>query len=88
MLPSAWLYLAVVLDLFSRQVIGWSIDAKLMTSVREDCLYCLYVGSHDQDFCSKRAPATRGRTLFDIFVQRQMLDSLRAGAGCCWSLYG
>ncbi|RMR78644.1 Transposase, IS3 family [Pseudomonas coronafaciens pv. striafaciens] len=43
-MPSAWLYLAVVLDLFSSQVIFWSmkprmcsdlaIDAKLMTSLR------------------------------------------------------
>ncbi|KPX38513.1 Integrase, catalytic region [Pseudomonas ficuserectae] len=42
-MPSAWLYLAVVLGLFSHQVIGWSmkpsmfsdlaIGAKLMTSV-------------------------------------------------------
>ena len=28
-----WLYLAVVLDLYSRKVVGWSIDARLKTSL-------------------------------------------------------
>ena len=27
--PSAWLYLAVVLDLFFRQVIGWSMSSRI-----------------------------------------------------------
>lgn len=27
--PEGWLYLAVVIDLFSRQVIGWSMQSRL-----------------------------------------------------------
>lgn len=30
---SGWVYLAVILDLFSRAVVGWAIDAKLETSL-------------------------------------------------------
>lgn len=39
-LPSAngWIYLAVVLDLFSRKVVGWSISESLATPLVEDAL--------------------------------------------------
>ena len=33
-----WLYLAVVLDLFSRRVIGWSMDNTMCTSLVKDAL--------------------------------------------------
>lgn len=33
-----WLYLAIVIDLFSRQVIGWSMDATMKTSLVNDAL--------------------------------------------------
>lgn len=39
-LPTAegWLYLAVVLDLFSRRVVGWSMGATLQTSLVQEAL--------------------------------------------------
>jgi putative transposase len=39
-LPSAqgWIYLAVVLDLFSRKVVGWSLSASLATPLVSDAL--------------------------------------------------
>ncbi len=33
-----WLYLAVVLDLYSRQVVGWSMQAHMQTSLVADAL--------------------------------------------------
>ncbi len=33
-----WLYLAVVIDLFSRRVVGWSMDDRLKTSLVNDAL--------------------------------------------------
>jgi len=33
-----WLYLAVVIDLFSRKVVGWSMDDRLKTSLVNDAL--------------------------------------------------
>lgn len=32
-----WLYLAVVLDLFSRQVIGWSVHARITSDLSIEC---------------------------------------------------
>lgn len=39
-LPTAqgWLYLAAVLDLFSRQIVGWAMDASLTTQLVERAL--------------------------------------------------
>jgi len=37
-----WLYLAPVLDLFSRKVVGWSMDSHLYSSLAEDAL-CMAV---------------------------------------------
>jgi len=33
-----WLYLAVVIDLFSRQVVGWSINERMKASLVNDAL--------------------------------------------------
>ncbi len=33
-----WLYLAVVIDLFSRQIVGWSIQSHMRTSLVDDTL--------------------------------------------------
>ncbi len=34
-----WLYLAVVIDLFSRMVIGWSMDKTMKTQLVNDALF-------------------------------------------------
>ena len=34
-----WLYLAVVIDLFSRRVVGWSMDSHMKTSLVNDALF-------------------------------------------------
>lgn len=34
-----WLYLAIVIDLYSRRVIGWSMDAHMTTTLVNDALF-------------------------------------------------
>jgi putative transposase len=41
-----WLYLAVVLDLFSRKVIGWSMSQKMDTALVETALRMALLGRH------------------------------------------
>ena len=35
-----WLYLATVIDLFSRRVVGWSMDSRMKVSLVNDALLC------------------------------------------------
>jgi len=59
-----WLYLAVVLDLASRRVVGWAMKGTLETSLATDALtlvsvaalYWLSVTSDDADFTLHTAP--------------------------------
>jgi len=37
-----WLYLAVIIDLYSRKVVGWAIDAQLRTSLVLEALRMAY----------------------------------------------
>jgi transposase InsO family protein len=49
-IPTAegWLYLAVVMDLFSRQIVGWSMDVRMKTTLVSDALHMA---------CLKRRPS-------------------------------
>ena len=40
-----WLYLAAVIDLFSRQVVGWGMQAHMQTSLVGDAMRCAWHGS-------------------------------------------
>jgi len=59
-------------DLINVQI-GFAV---VKTGVPEDRLYCLYVAGRGQDFCSKRAPATVGRTQFDTGLPVAPADRL------------
>ncbi|HQO30514.1 MAG TPA: DDE-type integrase/transposase/recombinase, partial [Accumulibacter sp.] len=37
-----WLFLAVVMDLFSRQIIGWAMDARMKVQLVIDALAMAY----------------------------------------------
>jgi len=37
-----WLFLAVVIDLFSRQVVGWSMNKRMKALLVNDALLMLY----------------------------------------------
>ena len=41
-----WLYLAAVIDLFSRQVVGWSMQAHMQTSLVKDALAMAWFRRH------------------------------------------
>jgi putative transposase len=36
--PEGWLYLAVILDLFSRRIVGWSMSERIDRQLAVDCL--------------------------------------------------
>ena len=40
--PEGWLYLAVVLDLFSRQVVGWAMSNRINKKLVIDSLRALH----------------------------------------------
>ena len=44
-IPTAqgWLYLAVVMDLFSRRIVGWSMDVRMKTSLVSDALHMAWL---------------------------------------------
>jgi putative transposase len=45
---AGWIYLAVVLDLFSRKVVGWSMSQSLATPLVSDALRKAIEGRHPQ----------------------------------------
>ncbi|QDH25656.1 hypothetical protein D5366_11000 [Neokomagataea tanensis] len=58
-----WVYLAVVLDLFSRRVIGWSAGARMTTTlvlnalecaiaVRQPTSGCVHYADRGSQYCS------------------------------------
>ncbi|MGQ7189086.1 DDE-type integrase/transposase/recombinase, partial [Escherichia sp. HC-CC] len=59
-----WLYLAVVVDLFSRKIIGWSMQSRIELSLKP-------VGRHDTGlaFTSPRAPVSDLSLYPDTFHQ-------------------
>jgi transposase InsO family protein len=46
-----WLYLAVVIDLFSRQVVGWSMNKRMTTKLIMDALQMAIGGGISPDWC-------------------------------------
>ncbi|WP_173655876.1 hypothetical protein [Pseudomonas sp. Os17] len=50
-----WLYLAVVLDLFSRQVVGWSMKSQMTSDIDVSPWWCLLqlplLGGESYDYC-------------------------------------
>ncbi len=81
-----WLYLAVVLDLFSRKVIGWAMSPKMDTALVETALRMALVGRrppagwlHHSDQGSQYTAATYRQCLQSALAQLSM-----SGAGNCY----
>lgn len=36
-----WLYLAVVMDIWSRRIVGWSMSARMTAELADDALKCI-----------------------------------------------
>jgi len=81
-----WLYLAVVLDLFSRKVIGWSMSQKMDTALVETALRMALLGRrppagllHHSDQGSQYTSAAYRSCLTAAMAQLSM-----SGAGNCY----
>lgn len=81
-----WLYLAVVLDLFSRQVVGWSMNQRMTRGLVKDALMMAYWrrkptpgvifhSDRGSQYCSKEFQA--------LITTYQMLSSM-SRKGNCW----
>lgn len=81
-----WLYLAVVLDLFSRQVVGWSMNQRMTRGLVKDALMMAYWrrkptpgvifhSDRGSQYCSKEFQA--------LITTCQMLSSM-SRKGNCW----
>ena len=51
-----WLYLAIVLDLFNREVVGWSLKPRMTADIVTDCL--LYTSPSPRDRTRSRMPSS------------------------------
>jgi putative transposase len=60
-----WLFLAVVLDLFSRKVVGWAMSEQMNTALVETALHMALQGRHPQKlFCTIPIKAANTPALF------------------------
>jgi putative transposase len=83
-----WLYLAVVLDLYSRKVVGWAFSTKLETSIVLDALGMARVTREPGVEAGLLHHSDRG-SQYASFEYRQALKALRADCsmsrvGNCW----
>ena len=81
-----WLYLAVILDLFSRQVIGWSMSTKNNTELVQDALtMAIWRRGRVNDII---VHSDRGSTYASNLYQQQLVaNNLRCSMsrkGECW----
>ena len=81
-----WLYLAVVIDLFSRQVVGWSLQDRMMTNLIMDALRMaiwrrqpgkglLFHSDRGSQYCSKK---------FQKMLKNHNMISSMSRKGNCW----
>ena len=101
---AGWVYLAAVVDLFSRKVVGWSIGTSLATELVSDALRCAIerrrpdckrLLHHSDRGCQYTSDAYR-QTLnllgITVLVQREMETSIGGlgSSGCesCWVVLG
>ena len=81
-----WLYLAVVIDLYSRKVVGWAMTAQMDTALVETALRMALVGRrppagllHHSDQGSQYTSAAYRRCLTEALAQLSM-----SGVGNCY----
>jgi putative transposase len=81
-----WLYLAVVLDLFSRQVVGWSMSRRMTRGLVMDALRMAYWRRKPQPgviFHSDRGSQYCSNEFQALLTTYQMLSSM-SRKGNCW----
>ena len=81
-----WLYLAVVIDLFSRQVVGWSLDKRMTKKLVVDALSmaiwrrqpkpgAIFHSDRGSQYCSND---------FRRFLRKYKMQSSMSRKGNCW----
>lgn len=81
-----WLYLAVVLDLYSRQVVGWSMQAHMQTSLVADALRMAWFRRRPEPgliFHSDRGSQYCSHAFQQTLVEYCMQSSM-SRKGNCW----
>lgn len=81
-----WLYLAVVLDLFSRQIVGWSMNRRMTKELVKDALKMAYWRRKPQPgalFHSDRGSQYCSREFQVLLTTYQMVSSM-SRKGNCW----
>ena len=81
-----WLYLAAVIDLFSRQVVGWSMQAHMQSSLVTDALKMAWFRRHPAPgliFHSDRGSQYCGHEFQDTLKGYKMKSSM-SRKGNCW----
>ncbi len=85
-----WLYLAVVLDLFSRQVVGWSMQAHMQSSLVTDALRMAWFRRAPEPglvFHSDRGSQYCGHE-FQSALKGYKMKSSMSRKGDCWADLG
>ena len=81
-----WLYLATVIDLATRMVIGWQLAAHMRTSLVTDALQMAIDGGHvtaDAIFHSDRGTQYTSAE-FDAFTTKKQIRRSLGRTGVCW----
>lgn len=81
-----WLYLAAVIDLFSRQVVGWSMQAHMQSSLVTDALKMAWYRRHPAPgliFHSDRGSQYCGHEFQDTLTGYKIKSSM-SRKGNCW----
>ena len=81
-----WLYLAVVLDLFSRKVVGWSLSTRLHAKLVQDALLMALWQRKPAPglvFHSDRGSQYASRAVRSLLDQHRMVGSM-SRKGDCW----
>ncbi len=83
---AGWLYLAVVLDLYSRQVVGWSMQPHMQTSLVTDALRMAWFRRRPEPgliFHSDRGSQYCSHAFQDALTEYGMQSSM-SRKGNCW----
>ena len=83
---AGWLYLAVVLDLYSRQVVGWSMQSHMQTSLVTDALHMAWFRRRPRSgliFHSDRGSQYCSHTFQQTLREYGMRSSM-SRKGNCW----
>lgn len=83
---TGWLYLAVVLDLYSRQIVGWSMQPHMQSSLVTDALKMAWFRRRPESgliFHSDRGSQYCSHTFQNILAEYGMYSSM-SRKGSCW----